>query len=49
MEASILCRNVILHSQNFMKCFEISWKNVISYSFVQGKLSRKQEISSKIS
>ena len=37
------------YGQNFMTCFEISWKSVLSYSFVRGRISWKQDISSKIS
>ena len=42
-------RNVILHGQNFLNCFEISWKNVLSYSCKLGRISWKQEIYSNIS
>ena len=42
-------RDVILYGQNFLNCIEISWKNVHSYAFVQGRIFWKQEISSKIS
>ena len=44
-------RDVIQYDQNFLKCFKISWKNVLSHSFVQGRISKiswNQEISWKI-
>ena len=41
-------RDVIQYGQNFLKCFEISWKKMLSYSFVQARISRTQGISWKI-
>ena len=33
-------KDVIQYGQNFLKCFEISWKKMFSYSFVHSRISK---------
>ena len=40
-------RDVIQYGQNFLKCFEISWKKHAFLFFVPGRIPEKQEISGK--
>ena len=40
-------RDASHYSKNFLKCLQISWKSILSYSFVQGKISWHQISPSK--
>ena len=39
--------DAIQYGQNFLKCFEIFWKNVLSYSFVKDRFSEHKKFQVK--